>query len=171
MKLKGSLRSGVVHSLSRVQLYNPKDCSTPGLPILHHLPEPSQIHVHWVGDVFQQSHPLSSPSPPAFNLSQNQGFSSESAIRIRWPKCWSFSFSISPSMNIQDWFPSGLTGLIYLQSKGLSGVFSNTTVQKHQFCGAQPSLWYNSHIHTFTHNFDYMDLCQQRNVSAFQYTV
>ena len=76
-------------------------------------------------------------------------FSNELALHIRWPKYWSFSFSISPSNNIQDWFPLGLSGLISLQSKGLSGVFSNTTVQKHQFFGAQPSLWSSSHIHTW----------------------
>ena len=60
----------------------------------------------------------------------------------------SASASVLP-MNIQDWFPSGLTGLTSLQSKGLSRVFSNTTVQKHQFFGTQPSLWSNSHIHTW----------------------
>ena len=118
-------------------LCNPMNCSRLGLPVHHQLPETTQVHVHSVGDAIQSSHPLSSPSPPAFNLSQNQGFSSESAIRIRWPKCWSFSFSISPSMNIQDWFPSEWTGWISLLSKGLSRVFSNTTVQKHQFFGAQ----------------------------------
>ena len=74
-------------------------------------------------------------------------FSNESALCIRWPKYWSFSFSILP-MTIQEWFPLGLTGLISLQSKGLSRVFSNITVQKHQSFGAQPSLWSNSHIHT-----------------------
>ena len=68
---------------------------------------------------------------------------------IRWPKYWSFSFSISPSMNIQGWFPLGLTGLISLQSKGLSRVFSNITVQTHQFFGTQLSLWSNSNIHTW----------------------
>ena len=52
---------------------NPKDCSTPGLPVHHHLLEFTQIHVHWVGDAIQSSHPLSSPSPPTFNLSQHQG--------------------------------------------------------------------------------------------------
>ena len=67
-------------------------------------------------------------------------FSSESVLPIRWPKYWSFSFSISPSNDIQDWFPLGWTGWISLQSKGLSRVFSNTTVQKHQFFGAQLSL-------------------------------
>ena len=67
-------------------------------------------------------------------------FPSESALRIRWPKYWSFSFSISPSLNIQGWFPLGLTGSI-LQAKGLSRVFSSTIVWKHQFFGSQPSLW------------------------------
>ena len=66
------------------------------------------------------------------------------------------------SVNIQGWFPLGLTSLISLQSKGLSRVFSSTTVQKHQFLGAQPSLWSNSHIHTWyreNHSFDYIDFC------------
>ena len=68
-------------------------------------------------------------------------FSNESVLRIRWPKYWSFSFSISPSwMNSQDWSPLGWTGWISLQSKGLSRVFSNTTVQKHQFFRPQLSL-------------------------------
>ena len=73
-------------------------------------------------------------------LSSIRVFSSESVLHIRWLKCWSFSFIISPSNKYQDWFPLGLTGLISLQSKGLSRVFSNTTVQKHQFFGAQLSL-------------------------------
>ena len=69
-------------------------------------------------------------------------FSNESALGIRWPKDWSFSFSISP------FSPSEWTGWISLQSKGLSRVFSSTTVQKHQFFGTRPSLWSSSHIHT-----------------------
>ena len=64
-------------------------------------------------------------------------FSNESVLCIRWPKYWHFSFSVRPSNNIEDWFPLGSTGLISLQSKGLGRVFSNTTVQKHQFFGAQ----------------------------------
>ena len=67
-------------------------------------------------------------------------FSNESALLIRWPKCWSFSFNITPSNKHPDWSPLGWTGWISLQSKGLSRVFSNTTVQKHQFTGAQLSL-------------------------------
>ena len=76
-------------------------------------------------------------------------FSNESVLCIRWPKYWTFSFSTVLPMNIQDWFPLGFTGLIFLLSKWLSGVFSNTTVQKHQFFGAQLSLWSNSHICTW----------------------
>ena len=70
--------------------------STPCLPVHHQLPESTQTHVHWVGDAIQSSHPLSS-SPSALNLSRYQGLSNKSALYIRWPKYWSFSFNISPS--------------------------------------------------------------------------
>ena len=78
-------------------LCDPMNCSTPGLPGHRQLPESTQTHVHWVGDANQPSYPLSSPSPPALNLSQHQGLSKESVLCIRWPKYWSFSFNISPS--------------------------------------------------------------------------
>ena len=74
-------------------------------------------------------------------------FYNESALHIRWPKYWSFSFSISPS-NEYSGLILRLIGWISLQSKGLSSVFANTTVQKHHFFSTQPSLWSNSHIHT-----------------------
>ena len=93
----------------------------------------------------QPSYPLTSPSSPAFNLSQHEGLFQRWALCIRWPKYW--SFSISSSNEYQDWFPLRLTSLISLKSKGLSKVF-NTTVQKHQFFRVQPSLWSNSHIYT-----------------------
>ena len=73
------------------------DCSMQGLPVHHQLPEPIQTHVHSVGDAIQTSQPLSSSSPSAFNLSHIMVFSNESVLRIRWPKDWSFRFSISPS--------------------------------------------------------------------------
>ena len=73
------------------------DYSMPGLLVHHQLPEFTQTHVYCVGEAIQPSHPLLSPSPPTFNLSQHQGFSNESVLRIRWPTYWSFSFSISPS--------------------------------------------------------------------------
>ena len=91
----------MVHFSSVAQLclthYNPMDCSMPGLPVHHQLLELVQTHVHKVSDAIQPSHPLSSPSPLAFNLSQHQGLFNESALCIRWPKYCSFSFSISPS--------------------------------------------------------------------------
>ena len=80
-----------VQSLSRVWLCDPMNCSTPGLPVHHHLPEFTQTHVHWVSDAIQPSHPLSSASLPAPN---------ESTLRMRWPKYYSFSFSIIPSKEI-----------------------------------------------------------------------
>ena len=76
-------------------------------------------------------------------------FSKESALHIRWPKYWSLSFNISPSNEYLGLIPSEFTGVISLLSKGLSRVFSSSTVWKHQFFGAQPSLWFNSHIHTW----------------------
>ena len=78
-------------------LCNPMVHSTPGLPVHHQLPEFTQTHVHWVSDAIQPSHLLSSPSSPALNLSQLGVFSNASALHIRWPKCWSFSFNIRPS--------------------------------------------------------------------------
>ena len=74
--------------------------STPRLPVHHQPLEFTQTHVHWVSDAIQPSHPLLSPSPPAPNPSQHQSFSNKSALRMRWPKYWSFSFSISPSKEI-----------------------------------------------------------------------
>ena len=82
---------------SCLTLCNPMDCSLPGLPVHHQLPGFTQTHVHRVGDAIQPSHPLPSPSPPAFNFPSIRVFSNESVLHIRWPKYWSFSFSISPS--------------------------------------------------------------------------
>ena len=86
------------------------DCSTPGLPVPHHLPKLAQVHIHCVGDAIQPSHPLMPSSPSALNLSQNQGkthdFSHESAVRIRWPKILEFQFQHQPFqwVCIQGWF-------------------------------------------------------------------
>ena len=133
-------------------LWDPKDCSTPVLPVYHQHLEFTQTHVHWVGDAIQPSHPLSSPSPPAFNLSQHQGLfkwgisftlaTGGQSIRV------SASASILP-MNTQDWSPLGWTSWVSLQSKGIWRVFYNTTVQKHQFVSAQLSLQSNSYIYTW----------------------
>ena len=77
-------------------LCHPMDCSTPSFPVYHQLLEPTQTQVHWVSDVFQPSHPLSSPFPPALNLSQHQGLFQWVSSSYQWPKYWGFSFSISP---------------------------------------------------------------------------
>ena len=139
-----------VQSLSRVRLCDPRDCSTPGLPVHHQLPEFTQTLVHWVGDAIQPSHPLLSPSLPALNPSQHQSFPmSQSVLCIRWPKYWSFSLSISSSNAYSGLISFRMDWLDLLVSKGLSRVFSNTTVQKHQFFHDQLSLWSNSHIHTW----------------------
>ena len=134
--------SSVTHSCLTV--CNPMDCSTPSLPVHHQLPEFTQTHVYQVSDAIQPSHLLSSPFPPAFNLSQHQS-------PFKWVSSshqggQSIGVSASESvlpMNIQDWFPVGWIGWISLQSKRFS------RVQKHQFFSTQLSLWSNSHMHTW----------------------
>ena len=136
----------LTHSLSQfssvtqscLTLCDYMDCSTLGFPVYHQFPELTQTHIHWVSDAIQPSHPLLSPSPPAFNLSQHQGLFQWVSYWIRWPEYWSFIqhqwswFSMSPSNEYSGVISLGLTGWISLQSEGLSRVFSNTTVQKHQ---------------------------------------
>ena len=106
------------------------NCSTPDVPVQHHLPELAQTHVHRVSDVIQPSHPLSSPSPPAFNLSQRQSFPVSQFFASRGQSIGVLASASVLPMNIQDWFRLGLTGLISLLSKGLSRVFSNTASSK-----------------------------------------
>ena len=147
---------------SSLTLCKPMDCSTPGFPVYYQLPELTQTHVHQVGDAIQPSHPLLSPSPATGSFPISQFFASGGQ-----------SIGVSASapvilVNIQDWFPLGWFNLLAVQwTLTLKRVFSNTTVQKHQFsliCG--PVLlhlcdyWQN-------HSFNYMDLCWQRNTSAF----
>ena len=115
---------------SRVRLFaTPWTAAHPGFPVLHRLLELAQTHVHGVSDTIQPSRPLSSPSPPTFNLSQHQGLFQWVSSSHHMAKVLT---SVLP-MNIQGWFPSGLIGLISLLSKGLSRVFSNTTVWKALF--------------------------------------
>ena len=97
----------VIQSFSHVQLCNPMDSSTPGFPVFHCLQGFAQIHVHWINDAIQPSHPLLPSSPPAFNVSQHQGLFQWLSSSHQWPKYWSFSFSISPS--------NGYSGLIPLR--------------------------------------------------------
>ena len=128
-------------------LGNPMDCSTSGLPLHHQLPEFTQTHVQQVGDAIQPSHPLSSPSLPVFNLSQHQGLSNASVFCIRWPKFWSFGFSISLS-NERSGLISFRIDWFYLLAVQGTWDFSSTTVRRHQFFVTQPFLLSGSHIHT-----------------------
>ena len=127
-------------------LCNFMDCRMPVFPVYHQLSELPLTHVHRVSDAIQPSHPRLSPSPPVRNPSQHQRF-------FQWVKGGqstgvSALASFLPRKS-QGWSPSELTGWISLQSKGLSRVFSNTTVQKHQFVSAQPFSQSNSHLYTW----------------------
>ena len=121
-------------------LCDPMNCSTPGFPVHHKLPELAQTHVHqsvMPSNYLILCRPLLLPPSifPSIRV-----FSNKSVLHIRWPKYWSFSFSISPSNEYSGLISLGWTRWIFLQYKGLSRVLSNTTVQKHQFFSSQLSL-------------------------------
>ena len=128
-------------------LCDPMDASTPDFPVLHYLPEFIQIHVHWVSDAILPSHPLPPSSPFAFSYCHHQSLfhwvSSSHTAKVLALQDQSLQWIFT------DWFLLGLTGWISLQSKELPSVFSSTTIKKHQFFSAQPSLWFNSHIYTW----------------------
>ena len=127
---------------------NPVDCSMPGFPVHHHFPEFARGYVHWIGDAIQPSHPLSPSSPSAFNLSQHQGLFPMSHPFASCGQSIGAS-ALVPVLpkTIRGLFPLRLPGLISLFSKGVSRVFSRTTVWKFQFLGALPLL---SGSHSFT---------------------
>ena len=135
----------VVRSLSHVQLFATPWTAACQASLHHQLPKLAQTHVYRVGDAIQLSHPFSSPSPPTFNLSQHQGSFQMSQLFASGGQNIGVSAlaSVFPK-NTQDYSPLEWTGWISLQPKGLSGVFSNTTVQKHQFFGTQLSSQSNS---------------------------
>ena len=153
---------------SCLTLCDPTDSSTPGLLSL--IISRSLPKFMFIALVMPSSHlilwcPLLL-LPPIFPSIRDF---SESSVRIRWPKYWSFSFSISTSSeySLKGWSPLRLTGLISLLSKGLSGVFSSTTVWRHQFFGILLSLWSRSHNHNdrwHDYSLDYMDLCRLSNI-------
>ena len=130
-------------------LCKPMNCSTPGLPVHYKLPESTQTHVHQVSDAIQPSHPLLSLSPPPSIFPSIRVFSNESALHIRWPKYWSFSFNISPSNEHQDWSPLGWTGWISLQSKELSRVFLQHHSWKASILGCSAVFLVQLYIHTW----------------------
>ena len=129
-------------------LFDPMNRSTPGLPVHHQLPEFTQTHVHQVGYAIQPSHPLSPllllpPIPPIIRV-----IYSESTLHMRWPKYWSFSFSIIPSKEIPGLFSCRMDWLDLLAVQGTLKSLLQHHIQKHQIFGAQPSSQSNSHIHT-----------------------
>ena len=127
----------------------PMDCSRPGFLVHHQFPELVQTHVHWIGDTIQPSNPLSSPFPSAFKLSQHQGLFNESVLCIRWPKYWSFSFSISPSNEYSGLISFRIDWFDLLAVQRILRNLLQHTIQRHQFFGAQPYLWSNSRISTW----------------------
>jgi len=144
---------GSVQLLSHVWLCNLMDCGMPEFPVHHQLLKLAQIHVHWACSN-SWCHPTISSSVVPFSSCLQSFPASESFLRSQFFASGGQSIGVSASasvlpMSIEDWFPLGLIGLVSLQYKGLSRDFSNTTVQKHPFFGAQISLWSNSHIHTW----------------------
>ena len=139
--------------------------STPGLPAHHQLLESTQTHVHCVGDTIQPSHPLHLPSIfPSIKV-----FSNESALHIRWPKYWSFSFNISPSNEHPGLISFRMDWLDLLAVQGT--LKSPPTPQVKSINSSAPSFLYSptlTSIHDYwkNHSFDYMDLHQQSGVSA-----
>ena len=126
---------------------DPMNHSTPGLPVHHQLPEFTQTHVYQVSDVIQPSHPCHTLLLLPQILPSIRVFSNESTLRMRWPSIRVSALASVLPIKTQDWSPLGCTGWISLQAKGLSRVFSNTTVQKRQFFFPQLSSQSNSHIH------------------------
>ena len=142
----GKVCTFIISSVTQLclTLCNPTDCSTPGLPVHHQLPEFTQTHVHHVSEAIRPFHPLLLlPSIfPSIRV-----FSNESVLASGGRSIGVSASALVLPMNIQDLFPLEWTGRISLHSKILSRVFSNTTVQKHQFFGPQLSLYSNSHNH------------------------
>ena len=157
-------------------LCNPTNCRTPGLPVHQQLPEFTQTHLHQVRDVIQPFHPLLSPSPPAPNAKQHQSLSNESTLRMRWPKYWSFSFSIIPSKEIPGLISFRMDRLEFTAVQGTL----KSLLQHHS---AKASILQNSVFFTVQLSYPYMitgktialtrqtDLCLQSKVSTFEYAL
>ena len=147
-------------------VHNPMDCSTPGFPVPHQLLEFAQVHIHWTGDAIQPSHASVILFSSCLQYFWASGSFPMSQIFASGGQSIGASASASVlPVNIQGWFPLGLTGLIALQSKGLSRLFSSTTVWRHQFL----VLWllYVQLLHLYLTTGKTIDLCQQSDIYAF----
>ena len=150
--------------------------STPGLPVHHQLPKFTQTHIHLVGDAIQPSHQLSFPSalppiPASIGVSSN-----ESVLLIRWPKYWSFSFSISPSNEHPGLISFRMDGLVGSPCSPRDSQESSLTPQFKSISSLALSFLYSPtltsiHDHWKNHSLDQIDLCWQSNVSAFEYAI
>ena len=139
------------------------DCSMPGFPLFHRLPELAQTHVYWVSDAIQPSHSLLSPFPPAFNLSQQRVFSNESALCIRWPKYW--HFSISPSNEYSGLISFKIDWFDFLAVQGtLKSLESIISVALSLLYGLAVTPVYD---YWKDHNLDCIDLSWQSDSFAF----
>ena len=153
------------------------DWSTPGFPVHHQLPELAQTHVHWVSDTIQPSHPLSSPSPPAFNLSQNQGLFQWVSSSHQVAKYWSFSFNTSPSNEYSglvsfrtDWFD-----LLEVQGTLNSLLQHHSSKASVLRCSGGTLLFSEPHYQAFTESVppreggttQHVDLCPHEGSLAF----
>ena len=141
-------------ALSCPTLCDPMNCSTPGLPVHHQLPEFTQTHVHWVSDAIQPSHPLSSPSSPAPNPSQHQYFPVSQLFAWGGQSTGVSALASLLPKKSQGWSPSEWTGWISLQSKGLSRVFSNTTVHSLVLSFLHSPTLTSIHDHWKNHSLD-----------------
>ena len=157
----------VVQSLSRVWLCEPMNCSTPGFPVLHHLPELTQTYVLWVSDAIQPSHPLLPPSPLAFSLSQHQGLFQQVGSSHQVAKVLERQLQHQSFQTFQGRFPLQLTVWSCCPRVSVK-VFSTTTVRKQQFFSAQPPFYgptlTSLQDYWKNHSFDYMDLCQENGI-------
>ena len=143
---RGNCGGGCSVTQSCLTLCYPVDGNAPGFPVFYHRPEYTQTHVCLIGDAILPSHPLLPPSPPAFNPSQHQGLFQCAVLPIRWPKHWTFSFSINPSNEYSGLISFRIDRFDLLAIQGtlkslLQDHSSKTSI-------LQLSLWSNPHIHT-----------------------